>query len=179
MNKNDQIKMLREALEQIHQIAEAHSSINNGMYFANRIEGIASEALSRTKKETGDLPGKIFDGRISKAMQEDLKETGEKCPGCGGTGTRACEYLENGYIYFECTDCHGTGRLHSEDDEAAFDEDEVGDIFCETVNCRSCFGSAIDGEPNGYGCKGREDFIDKIFALKHARGEEGCTTKRK
>jgi len=38
------------------------------------------------------------------------------------------------------------------------DEDILGDEYCHRVGCNACFGSDINGEPNGYGCEGRENF---------------------
>ena len=52
-------------------------------------------------------------------------------------------------------------------DDEAFDEDEIGDMFCEAMKCLDCFGTGSDGEPNGYGCGGREKWIKKVSALSH------------
>ena len=40
------------------------------------------------------------------------------------------------------------------------DEDILGDLFCESRNCTECVGIDHNGEPNGYGCEGRDDFIE-------------------
>jgi hypothetical protein len=44
-----------------------------------------------------------------------------------------------------------------------FDEDAIGDAFCLSQGCSECQGSDYNGEPNGYGCEGRDNFVSKRF----------------
>lgn len=39
-------------------------------------------------------------------------------------------------------------------------EDDLGDEYCSNTGCKECFGSDYNGEPNGYGCVGRDKFIE-------------------
>ena len=37
-----------------------------------------------------------------------------------------------------------------------FDEDKHGERYCKKKKCRACEGVDENGEPNGYGCVGRD-----------------------
>ena len=41
------------------------------------------------------------------------------------------------------------------------DEDQLGDEYCHAVKCNACFSTDIEGELKGYGCEGRDDFLDE------------------
>lgn len=41
------------------------------------------------------------------------------------------------------------------------DENDLIDEFCSRSECRSCMGTDMNGEPNGYGCDGLEVFLEK------------------
>jgi len=44
-----------------------------------------------------------------------------------------------------------------------FDEDKYADKFCREQNCRLCYGTDFNGEPNGYGCTAQDEYISKWF----------------
>ena len=41
------------------------------------------------------------------------------------------------------------------------DENELIDEYCDKQNCTACNGSDVNGEPNGYGCDGLEEWLEK------------------
>lgn len=58
-------------------------------------------------------------------------------------------------------------EIEKEDD---FDCDTYGDKFCKKEKCRQCDGTDYNGEPNGYGCNARDNFIEcKYKELHHYR----------
>jgi hypothetical protein len=44
-----------------------------------------------------------------------------------------------------------------------FDEDKHGDRYCNKQKCRACNGIDENGEPNGYGCVGRDEYIQSRY----------------
>ena len=44
-----------------------------------------------------------------------------------------------------------------------FDEDKHGERFCKKMKCHECDGTDFNGEPNGYGCYGRDEYISKRY----------------
>lgn len=41
------------------------------------------------------------------------------------------------------------------------DENDLIEDYCKSVNCNICHGSDLNGEPNGYGCRGLDDFLEE------------------
>lgn len=35
--------------------------------------------------------------------------------------------------------------------------------YCNKINCHECDGTDFNGEPNGYGCYGRDEYISKRY----------------
>ena len=44
-----------------------------------------------------------------------------------------------------------------------FDEDKHGETYCKKKKCRACEGTDENGEPNGYGCVGRDEYISNRY----------------
>lgn len=40
------------------------------------------------------------------------------------------------------------------------DSNELGREYCEQSNCSACKWTDENGEPNGFGCNGQDEFID-------------------
>lgn len=44
-----------------------------------------------------------------------------------------------------------------------FDPDKYDGIYCKKMNCHACEGTDYNGDPNGYGCQGNDEYIDKRY----------------
>lgn len=44
-----------------------------------------------------------------------------------------------------------------------FDEDKHGERYCKNMKCQVCSGTDENGEPNGYGCYGHDEYISKRY----------------
>jgi hypothetical protein len=42
-------------------------------------------------------------------------------------------------------------------------ENRLIDLYCKQQECKACYGTGIDGEPNGYGCKGLNQFEKEVL----------------
>lgn len=40
-----------------------------------------------------------------------------------------------------------------------YDSEVLENVYCSNNNCHSCDGTDVSGEPNGYGCDAREDWV--------------------
>jgi len=58
-----------------------------------------------------------------------------------------------------------------------FDEDKYIEKYCMKVNCSKCNGTGEDGEPNGYGCEGNDDYVDKWYNSILKRRRKKLTNK--
>lgn len=43
------------------------------------------------------------------------------------------------------------------------DVEDIDGIFCDEQGCSECRGLDYNGEPNGYGCAGAEEWSDKVI----------------
>ena len=61
-----------------------------------------------------------------------------------------------------------------------FDEDKYLGKFCNKVNCYACDGTDFNGEPNGYGCQGNDDYIKSRYnsILKRRLKKQRITANR-
>lgn len=44
-----------------------------------------------------------------------------------------------------------------------FEPDKYVDAYCRRQKCKTCEGTDINGEPNGYGCQGLEDRQERMY----------------
>jgi hypothetical protein len=44
-----------------------------------------------------------------------------------------------------------------------FDPDKYDGVFCKKIKCSACDGLDCNGEANGYGCAGNDEYIDKRY----------------
>ena len=45
------------------------------------------------------------------------------------------------------------------------EENDLIDEYCKRQGCSTCNGSDMNGEPNGYGCKNMEAWVEKHAGL--------------
>ena len=47
------------------------------------------------------------------------------------------------------------------------DPEQLDEEYCSRVNCQACEGTDQNGEPNGYGCSSRDNWVEKHLELVH------------